>query len=251
MSDTRHEQTEVRPRIRRSSERGLQDLGWSTNRMTFSFADYYDPQWMRFGPLRVLIESRIEPNSGFSEHPHHHAEIVSYVTEGVLQHADSNGPEARIRPGEMQLISAGRQGIVHKETNPQTEVESHYQMWFVPNRPDTDVAYQELKPPTEERQGQFRLYISPDGRGDTMRVNTDAFVFGGLFSSTDGVSYTVATGRGAWIQVVEGSVSVGDVLLRTGDGAGFSSSTELELSFSTETELLLIDVRMDAPRVWD
>jgi redox-sensitive bicupin YhaK (pirin superfamily) len=85
MTDSSPQTTASTPRIRRSNERGRQDLGWSVNRMTFSFADYYDPDWMRFGPLRVLIESRIGPTEGFSEHPHRHAEIVSYVTQCRLR----------------------------------------------------------------------------------------------------------------------------------------------------------------------
>jgi hypothetical protein len=128
------------PRIRRSADRGLQDLDGSTNWLTFSFADYHDPAWMRFGPLRVLIESHMDAGEGFSEHPHRHAEIVSYVTTGVLRHSDSYGEEADLRPGEMQVISAGSDGMRHSETNPTSEPESHYQLWFVPDRPDTDFA---------------------------------------------------------------------------------------------------------------
>jgi redox-sensitive bicupin YhaK (pirin superfamily) len=243
--------TNAAPRVRRSDDRGRQDLGWSVNRMTFSFADYYDPDWMRFGPLRVLIESRIDPNEGFSEHPHRHAEIVSYVTEGVLRHTDSNGHEADVAAGGMQLISAGRSGMIHKETNPQAEPESHYQLWFIPDRRDTTFAYHELKPPAEERQEQFRLYVSPDGRGDSLPVNTDAYVYAGRFTPGTTPTYEGAEGRGIWVQVVNGTVSVGDLTLRTGDGAGFTTPGELSFSFDEETELLLVDVRMDAPRIWE
>ena len=243
--------TESPPGIRRSDERGRQDLGWSVNRMTFSFADYYDPDWMRFGPLRVLIESRIAPNEGFSEHPHRHAEIISYVTEGVLQHRDSNGYEAEIKRGEMQLISAGRRGMLHQETNPRDAPEAHYQLWFIPDRPDTEFAYHELKPSAEKRQGQFRRYVSPDGRGDTMPVHTDAFVSAGLFAPGDQPSHNLRPGRGAWVQVVDGTVSVGGVTLQAGDGAGFTAPDALDFSFGADSEVLLIDVRMDAPRIWE
>jgi len=243
--------TDSTPRVRRSEDRGLQDLGWSQNRMTFSFADYYDPDWMHFGPLRVLIESRIDPNEGFDQHPHRHAEILSYVTDGVLRHTDSFGHEADVATGEMQLISAGSRGMIHKETNPQARPEAHYQLWFIPDRLDTDFAYHELKPPAEERQGQFRLYVSPDGRGDSMPVNTDAFVYVGQFSPGERASHELPSGRGGWVQVVDGTVSVGGVTLQTGDGAGFTSLDELWFSFGEETELLLIDVRMDARRVWE
>jgi redox-sensitive bicupin YhaK (pirin superfamily) len=219
--------------------------------MTFSFGDYYDPAWMRFGPLRVLIESHIAPNEGFDEHPHRHAEIVSYVTEGVLHHEDSFGRTADIRAGEMQLVSAGSRGMIHSETNPQSEPEAHYQLWFIPDRPDTDFAYHERKPPARERQGHFCLYVSPDGRGESMPVNTDAFVHVGQFSPPDRATHELSSGRGAWVQVVEGTVTVGGVTLRAGDGAGFTAPGELGFSFKRPTELLLIDVRMDAARIWE
>jgi len=249
MSELSADSTESIPRIRRSDERGVQDLGWSVNRMTFSFADYYDPDWMHFGPLRVLIESRIAPNEGFAEHPHRHAEIVSYVTRGVLRHRDSNGHEGDIERGEMQLISAGRRGMVHRETNPRATPEAHYQMWFIPDRSDTDFAYHEVKPPGGERQGRFYPYVSPDGRGDTMPIHTDAFVYAGLFAPGDRPSHALPPGRGAWVQVVDGTVSVDDMTLRTGDGAGFTALSELNFSFKDDSEVLLVDVRMDAPRV--
>lgn len=219
--------------------------------MTFSFADYHDPDWMRFGPLRVLIESQIDPHEGFDEHPHRHAEIVSYVTEGVLRHTDSFGHEADVEAGGMQLISAGSRGMVHKETNPQAQPEAHYQLWLIPDRRDTDFAYHDLTPPAEERRGQFRLYVSPDGRGKSMPVNTDAYVYAGQFSPEHTPSYDLTEGRGAWVQVVDGTVSVGGVTLRAGDGAGFTVPDELSFSFDEETELLLVDVRMDGPRVWE
>ena len=239
------------PRLRRSDERGVQDLGWSVNRMTFSFADYYDPDWMHFGPLRVLIESRIDPNEGFSEHPHRHAEILSYVTEGTLRHRDSNGHTADIGTGDMQLISAGQRGMLHRETNPRAAPEAHYQLWFIPERADTDFAYHERKPSADKRRGQFYPYVSPDGHGDTMPLHTDAFVSAGQFSPGDQPSHDLSPGRGAWVQVVDGPVSVGGVTLRAGDGAGFTAPNTLDFSFATDSEVLLVDVRMDAPRIWE
>lgn len=235
-------------RLRPSEERGVQDLGWSTNYLTFSFADYHDPDWMGFGPLRVLIESHIEPHSGFSEHPHRHVEIVSYVTDGVLRHEDSFGHEADVGAGEMQLISAGRRGMIHSETNPRGQPEAHYQMWFVPERTDTEFAYHERSPSADERQGQFRLYVSPDGRRDSMPINTDAYVYAGRFAPGDRTSHALPPGRGAWVQVVEGTVSVGDVTLQTGDGVGITAP-ELQFAVERPAEILLIDVQMNAHRV--
>ena len=239
------------PRIRRSQDRAVQDLGWSTNYLTFSFADYHDPEWMRFGPLRVLIESHIDPGEGFSEHPHRHAEILSYVTDGVLRHRDSSGQEADIERREMQLISAGSEGMIHSETNPLEQPEAHYQIWFIPSRSDTDFAYHEIEPELTDKPGEFRLCVSPDGRGGTMPINTDADVYVGRFSRGDRRSHELDSGRGAWVQVVEGTVSVGDVTLKKGDGAGFTGRDKLSFSFETEAEVLLIDVRLDAPLVWE
>jgi redox-sensitive bicupin YhaK (pirin superfamily) len=251
MHDITAPATNTSPRVRRTEDRGLQDLGWSRNRMTFSFGDFHDPDWMRFGPLRVLIESRIDPNEGFSEHPHRQAEIVSYVTEGVLRHRDSFGHQADVGAGGMQVISAGSSGMIHAETNPKDEPEAHYQLWFIPPRSNTDFAYHDRTPPVEERTGQFCLYVSPDGRGDSMPIHTDAYVYAGTFSPGSVPSHTVREDRGVWVQVVDGAVSVGGVMLRTGDGAGFTTPGELSFSLNAETELLLIDVRMDAPRIWE
>ena len=237
------------PRIRRSQERGHQDLGWSVNRMTFSFAEYYDPDWMHFGPLRVLIESEIEPHSGFDAHPHRDVEIVSYITSGVLRHTDSRGGSADISAGEMQLISAGHDGMIHSETNPLDRPETHYQMWFIPDQPHTDFAYHQLNRSPEERDGALCLYVSPDGRKESMPINTDAFVYAGEFDQRETLSYPLRPGRGVWIQVVEGHLSVRDISLKEGDGAGFTAPSELTLSMEEETEVLLVDVRMDAPRI--
>lgn len=151
---------------------------------------------MSFEPLRGLIVSHIGGNEGFSEHPHRHAEILSYVTEGTLRHADSKGHEEDISAGEIQLISTGAREMIHRETKPRPEPERYYQLWFIPDRPDTEFAYHERKPPAESRQGQFCLYVSRNGRGDSMPVNTDAFVYAGQFSPNDRPVHELSPGRG-------------------------------------------------------
>lgn len=236
--------------IRRSEERGLQDLGWSKNQMTFSFADYHDPDWMHFGPLRVLIESRIDPHSGFSSHPHRDAEIASYVVSGTLTHSDSFGNEAEVTAGEMQLISAGSRGMIHAEDNRQDELEHHYQIWLIPERPDTQFAYHQLKYAPEDRQGRFRLYVSPDGQGGSMPANTDAYIYAGLFAPDDAAKYELESGRGVWIQVVKGRLRADGVTLEAGDGLGVTGKDRLDLTFEDDSEVLLIDVRMNAPLIW-
>jgi quercetin 2,3-dioxygenase len=236
--------------LRRSQERGFEDFGWTDNYMTFSFAGYRDPVWNNFGPLRVMIENHIQPRSGFPTHPHRDAEIVTYVVSGTLTHRDNMGHEAVITSGEMQHISAGSRGIVHSEENLHDVVEHNYQMWLIPDRPGTASAYDQLKFTPEERQGRFRLYVSPTGEDGSMPINTDARIYAGLFSAGDSVRHALQTGWGAWIQVVHGEVRVAGLALHSGDGAGITNARELDIEFDAESEVLLFDVRMDAPLLW-
>jgi hypothetical protein len=229
-------------RLRRRDDRGVQDLGWSTNRLTFSFADYHDPDWMGVGPLRVLIESEIDPHEGFSMHPHRDVEILSYVVDGTLRHRDSGGHEADLTAGEMQLISAGRRGIRHAETNPAARPERHYQLWLTPAASPPDSAYHRRDPFPEQRRAQLLLYASPDGRNGSLPLRTDAFVYAGLFAPGDAVRHPLGAGRQAWLQVVDGAVRVGDVVLRAGDGLGVSGAPAVPVEVTAQSDLLLVDL---------
>jgi redox-sensitive bicupin YhaK (pirin superfamily) len=217
--------------------------------MTFSFSDYHDPKWMNFGPLRVIIENHIQPRSGFPEHPHRDVEIVTYVVSGTLTHEDSQGHKAGITAGEMQHISAGR-GMVHSEENKHDEVEHNIQIWLIPDRSGTKFGYQQLKFTPEERQGRFRLYVSPDSRDGSMPINTDARIYAGLFRLGDHVEHRLESGRGAWVQVVRGNLSVAGAKLNSGDGMGITGLSKLEFQFSGDSEVVFFDVRMDAPLLW-
>jgi len=242
-------------RVRRSDDRGYEDFGWTDNWMTFSFADYHDPDWVHFGPLRVMVENHIQPHEGFSAHPHRDGEIVTYVSSGTLTHGDDRGHEAAISAGEMQLISAGGEGMVHSEENRHDTVEHNYQMWLVPDRAGTDFAYHDRGFSPAERRGRFRCYVAPytdeaAGADGPMPINTDAYIYAGEFESGDRARHALAEGRGAWVQVVDGEAEVAGVTLRSGDGAGITDADTLAVSFGAESEVLLFDLRMDAPRLW-
>lgn len=243
-------------RLRRSDERGFEDFGWADNWMTFSFADYHDEDWMHFGPLRVMVENHIQPHEGFSPHPHRDVEIVTYVSSGTLTHGDSFGHDkAHVRAGEMQLISAGSKGMIHSEENVHGEVEHNLQMWLIPDRAGTEFAYHQRGFAPAERQGRFRCYVAPkrqDNRGndDAMPINTDAFIYAGLFAAGDETSHALCDGRGAWIQVVHGEVRVADITLGKGDGVGITGADELDFAFVKDSDVLLFDLHMDAPRLW-
>lgn len=236
--------------LRRSAERGYEDFGWTDNWMTFSFAGYRSPVWNNFGPLRVMVENHIQPRSGFPAHPHRDVEIVTYVSAGVLTHSDNFGHRAGVTAGEMQRISAGSRGMVHAEENVGDVVEHNLQMWLVPERHNTEFSYAQLGFTPEERQGRLRLYVSPTGRDGSMSINTDAEIYAGLFGAGDIVEHTLASGRGAWIQVVHGKLSVAGITLEEGDGVGITEAERLELKFEAESEVLLFDVRMDVPMIW-
>lgn len=237
-------------RVRRSHERGFADFGWTDNWATFSFAEFHDPEWVHFGPLRVVVENHIQPRSGFPPHPHRDVEIVTYVVSGTLSHRDSFGHAAGIVAGEMQHIAAGSRGMVHAEENLHDVVEHNIQTWLVPERAGTTFAYHQKAFTPAERQGRFRLYASPDGRDESMPLNADARIHAGLFAAGDRVEHALAPGRGAWVQVVRGRVTVAGETLDAGDGAGITGTDRLAFAFDADAEVLLFDVRMDAPMLW-
>lgn len=242
-------------RLRRSAERHYEDFGWADNRITFSFAGYRDPDWVHFGPLRVMVENVIQPRQGFPPHPHRDVEILTYVVSGVLTHEDSFGHRAEIGAGEMQLISAGARGMVHSEVNAHDAPEHNYQMWLVPDRPGTPFAYHQRAFPLAERQGRLRLYVHPDGEDGAMPIHTDARVYAGLFAAGDALTHALEPGRGAWLQVVRGRVAVDGagsepLVLEAGDGAGIEGAEALALRVAADAEILLFDVRMDVPLLW-
>lgn len=233
--------------VRRSEERGFEDFGWTDNWMTFSFAGYSDPDWVHFGPLRVIVENHIQPHEGFDTHPHRDMEILTYVSSGVLTHEDSMGNKSAIRSGEMQRISAGK-GIEHSEKNEHDEVEHNIQIWILPDRAGIEPSYEELRFEGEERRGTLRLYVSPDGRNHSMRIHQDAFVYAGILEESDQFVHSPEAGRVVWIQVVHGSVSIegdGREELHEGDGAGLTGWHDLTLTASAESELILFDMAMD------
>jgi redox-sensitive bicupin YhaK (pirin superfamily) len=236
-------------RLRPSAERGYEDFGWTDNFMTFSFGGYHSREWNNFGPLRVIVENHIQPHSGFPSHSHRDVEIVTYVAAGCLTHRDSFGHTAGVTAGEMQLISAGSNGMIHSEQNIHDEVEHNLQIWLIPSKRETPFAYHQLKYTPEERQGRFRLYVSPDGRDGSMPIHTGASIYAGLFGADDKAHHKLE-GNGAWIQVVDGQLSVAGVNLGKGDGVGITDAAELSFDFSAPTEVLLFDLDMKAPMIW-
>lgn len=229
--------------LRKSNERGVGRHGWLTSHHTFSFANYYDPRFMGFRDLRVINEDSVTPGKGFGAHRHENMEIISIVMEGALAHRDSTGGEGVLRRGEVQRMSAGT-GVTHSEFNGSTEEPVHFfQIWILPERNGITPGYEQKLIPYEERQGKLRLLVAPDGRDGALKIHQDASLFTAVLNRDESVDYTLAEGRGAWIQVANGSLTVNGAGLEQGDGAAVENEAALHIAATADgTEFLLFDL---------
>jgi len=229
--------------IRRSADRGTADLGWLLSRHTFSFADYYDPRHMGFGPLRVINEDRVRPAEGFGTHGHRDMEIISYVLEGALEHKDSIGTGSVIRPGEVQIMSAGT-GIRHSEFNhSKTEPVHFLQIWIVPARQGIAPRYDQKAFPDAEKRGRLLLVGSSDGRDGSIVIYQNVELFASILNAGEQVTHTLQTGRKGWLQVVRGSIEANGRRLNAGDGAASEDEATLTVSGQVDSaEFLVFDL---------
>jgi redox-sensitive bicupin YhaK (pirin superfamily) len=228
--------------VRKSHERGHADHGWLDSRHTFSFADYHDPSQMGFRSLRVINEDRVASGQGFGTHPHRDMEIFSYVLAGALEHKDSLGNGRVLKPGEIQLMSAGR-GVTHSEFNPSRAEPLHFlQLWILPAERALAPSYTEWHPDPHRAADAKVLVISPDGREQSARIHQDAYVYRVRLARGAAVAHELAAGRGAWLQVARGAVDVNGTRLETGDGAAIEGAGELQISASADAEALLFDL---------
>jgi redox-sensitive bicupin YhaK (pirin superfamily) len=227
---------------RRSDERGRSDYGWLDSRHTFSFAGYMDPAHMGFRQLRVINEDRVHPGRGFGAHDHRNMEIISYVVSGALRHRDSMGNGSVIRPGEVQLMSAGT-GVTHSEMNASENEPVHFlQIWILPRTSGGPPRYLQKAFAPERRAGRLCLLASPDGADGSLSIQQDVRLFGTTLEGGEQVTHTLAPGRHAWVQLVHGAVTIGGTSLVAGDGAAVSEETEITLVSSDRAEALLFDL---------
>jgi redox-sensitive bicupin YhaK (pirin superfamily) len=229
--------------IRHADGRGIANFGWLDSRHTFSFGEYYDPKHMGFGPLRVINEDRVSPGQGFGTHGHKDMEIISYVLEGALEHKDSIGTGSVIRPGDVQVMSAGT-GIRHSEFNhSKTEPVHFLQIWVVPAREGIAPRYEQKTFPDVDKRGKLRLVGSSDGRDGSVVVHQDVGIFSALLSSGEKVAHALQPGRKGWLQIVRGAVAMNGHALVAGDGAAVTAEPALNVTASIDgTELLVFDL---------
>ncbi|MDB5774822.1 MAG: pirin family protein [Herbaspirillum sp.] len=228
--------------IRSNQERGLADHGWLRSQHSFSFAEYYDPRHMGFGPLRVINEDRVAQSKGFGTHSHRDMEIISYVVEGALEHKDSMGTGSVLRPGDVQRISAGR-GISHSEFNHSATDPVHFlQIWIQPNVTGGTPSYAETHFDAASKTGRLLLIVSPDGRDGSVQIHQDASIYASIPNGADALEYPLAAGRLGYVQVVRGALQVNGVALQTGDALKLTGESRVLLTQADAAEVLLFDL---------
>lgn len=228
--------------IRRSNERGHANHGWLDTHFSFSFADYYDPQFMGFRNLRVINEDRIEPAQGFPTHGHRDMEIITYVISGEVSHRDSMGNGETIRPNEVQRMTAGT-GVLHSEYSSPTDRTHLLQIWILPEKRNLQPGYEQKAFPREDKKGTLRLVASRGGDDGSVHINQDVRMYASVLDKDQDVTHMIDQGRHAWIQLISGSLEVNGEKLDAGDGAAISDEKALVLKANADsTEFLLFDL---------
>jgi len=228
--------------VRRGAERGYADHGWLRSFHSFSFADYYDPEHVEFGPLRVINEDRVAPETGFGTHGHRDMEIISYVLEGALAHKDSMGNGSTIRPGDVQRMSAGR-GVTHSEYNASATEPVHFlQIWIQPSAKGIAPGYEQQAFTPEQLRGQLRLIASPDGSEGSVTIHQDARVRAGRFTGTEQAELAVDPARRVYVHLARGALTVNGTTLEAGDALKLTETVQLRLEAGRDAEVIVFDL---------
>jgi len=229
--------------LRLAGERGYADHGWLKSYHSFSFADYYDPRHVGFGPLRVINEDRIAPGTGFGTHGHRDMEIISYVLEGALAHRDSMGNGSTMVPGDVQRMSAGR-GVTHSEFNHDASGITHFlQIWIEPEVTGIEPSYEQKHFDAAAKRGRLRLIASPDGAEGSVSLHRDARVYAALLDGAERAVHALTRGRSAYLHVARGRVDVNGRRLAAGDALKLADIAEIVLEKGEGAEVLLFDLK--------
>ena len=228
--------------LRKSQDRGYADHGWLKSLHSFSFAGYYDPQFMGWGNLRVINEDRVAAGMGFGKHGHRNMEIISYVLSGELAHEDSMGNVKGIPPGDVQRMSAGT-GVTHSEFNHAKDQTTHFlQIWIEPNVTEIAPSYEQKTIPSVDKLGKLCLIASPNGADHSVKIHADAKVYVGLFNGPQSQKLELNTERKAYVHLIKGDLQINGISLSTGDALLIEKESSLLISDGQEAEVMIFDL---------
>lgn len=228
--------------IRKSEDRGQANHGWLQSAHSFSFAEYYDPDHMGWGNLRVINEDRVAPGEGFGTHGHRDMEIISYVLEGELAHRDSIGNVKVIPPGDVQRMSAGT-GVRHSEFNHASDRTTHFlQIWIVPNQMNITPSYEQKTIPSDLKRGRLLRVASAEGGEHAVKIHADAALYAGLFDGDEQARLQLDSQRKAYVHLIRGELSVNGQALRAGDALKIESESTLTFGNGRLAEVLVFDL---------
>jgi redox-sensitive bicupin YhaK (pirin superfamily) len=228
--------------LRKADERGKTKIDWLDSKHTFSFGDYYHPQHMGFGPLRVINDDTVAAGGGFQPHPHRDMEIVTYLLEGALAHKDSLGTGSIIRPGEIQRMSAGS-GIVHSEFNAsKTEPVNFLQIWILPSEKNLEPSYEQKTIDADAVRNKFARVASSEPLPNEVRLVQDAEIWVARFEGEEEAVHKLQPGRKVWLHVARGAVEVSGEKLSAGDAAAIMDEESILVHAREPAEVLLFDV---------
>ena len=229
--------------IHRSDSRGLANHGWLNSRHTYSFSNYRDPNRMGFGKLRVINDDSVNPSMGFGTHPHENMEIISIPLSGCLRHEDSMGNQHIISTGEVQIMSAGT-GLTHSEyNNSDVDQADFLQIWILPKNRDIRPRYEQNRFDPAKRRNQFQTIVSPDGEGESISINQDAYFALIDIDKDRSVSYQLHnSNNGIYLFVILGSVLFDEHCLEERDGVEVSNISNVDLLAATDTQVLCIEM---------
>lgn len=231
--------------VHKAETRGETNAGWLLGKHSFSFGEYYDPNKMHFGALRVLNDDRIDPMKGFRTHPHRNMEIITIPLGGVVEHQDNMGNEGVIKTGDVQIMSAGK-GITHSEFNPsQTDTLRLLQIWVLPNKQDVTPRYQQINGILKkEVRNEFKKLVAPNDSNALFLYQNTVFSMG-KFDKGNTYRYPVAfKGNGVYAFMIEGTAKLNGIPLNSRDAIGIWDTDSILLETTTDTHILFLDVPM-------
>ncbi|MFT5731133.1 MAG: redox-sensitive bicupin YhaK (pirin superfamily) [Desulforhopalus sp.] len=233
----------MKPMYHENQSRGLADHGWLKSRHTFSFADYYNPESMDFGLLRVLNDDIVTPSMGFGTHPHENMEIISIPLSGALRHQDSMGNKHIISTGEVQIMSAGS-GITHSEYNDSSSEDVNFlQIWVLPKERDITPRYDQKLFDEGNRKNRFQLLVAPENSEETVLINQDAWFSLADIEAEKQVVYEKNDKKnGVYFFVIEGNVNIDGNAVKRRDGLGIVDGKTYPIVAQSKAQILAIEV---------